>query len=631
MANQKLNVEITATDRASAKIEAAGKEADRLDGKNVDVKVDADTSGIEDALEALDVPISGLSGKLGGLGSKGGAVAGIAAGLLAAADYAADLAIEADNIAGLTGDSVETASQLQAVWKQTGADTKDLQDVLLQMNGVLKTTPELSSKIGLKDGATIIENFVQVTKYLDGITDATERSQIASQLFGEEGVRQYNALKQSVGDVQTAMENVPDGLVISDEDVERAREAKAQIAELKAEFTAFAAALGSVVVPAVGAVFEGLNDLFEKSREVGEGIRGLFDQGAADNFEIVGALEDAEAAAAAFDTQLLDGLTSFDQVRAKVLELTGSQHAANLVALEWQETNKLAAGQTLEQKEALDKTARMYGEYAKAATEAIGDEVEAQEDLIDSTGRLTDEYNAQRQAADQLRSAKIQLVGGEIAVREAQRQARVAAKDLDEELGNLEQGTDDYQAAVDEAALAQLGAAQQAADYRLAQMEANGSVVDAQTKAFLMKEELLKLAAGMTGPLRDAILGFIADLDKIPASKTVNIQVTSGGGKVNTGGGLAIGGGVKMAEGGIIPARPGGTHVIAGEAGMDEAFIPLKNGKIPVAGGGGGLTVVFVGEVIDGQAARWMIGKLEAGVRSGLIPSSTLKRAFGGG
>lgn len=37
-----------------------------------------------------------------------------------------------------------------------------------------------------------------------------------------------------------------------------------------------------------------------------------------------------------------------------------------------------------------------------------------------------------------------------------------------------------------------------------------------------------------------------------------------------------------MADGGIVPARPGGTRAVIGEGGQDEAVIPLKNGKLPV-------------------------------------------------
>jgi len=38
----------------------------------------------------------------------------------------------------------------------------------------------------------------------------------------------------------------------------------------------------------------------------------------------------------------------------------------------------------------------------------------------------------------------------------------------------------------------------------------------------------------------------------------------------------------RFAEGGIVPAMPGGTPVVVGEAGRDEAVIPLKGGAVPV-------------------------------------------------
>jgi hypothetical protein len=38
----------------------------------------------------------------------------------------------------------------------------------------------------------------------------------------------------------------------------------------------------------------------------------------------------------------------------------------------------------------------------------------------------------------------------------------------------------------------------------------------------------------------------------------------------------------KAEFGGIVRAKPGGTNILAGEAGQDEAFVPLARGKIPV-------------------------------------------------
>ena len=39
---------------------------------------------------------------------------------------------------------------------------------------------------------------------------------------------------------------------------------------------------------------------------------------------------------------------------------------------------------------------------------------------------------------------------------------------------------------------------------------------------------------------------------------------------------------LRLASGGIVPAKPGGTSALIGEAGVSEAVIPLKNGAVPI-------------------------------------------------
>ena len=60
--DQRLNVDITATDSASAEITDVARKVERLDGETADVKIEADTSdadggiaGIADALDSLGV------------------------------------------------------------------------------------------------------------------------------------------------------------------------------------------------------------------------------------------------------------------------------------------------------------------------------------------------------------------------------------------------------------------------------------------------------------------------------------------------------------------------------------------------------------------------------------------------
>lgn len=537
--NQKLTVDLEANDKLSPKIEKADKEVRALDGKKADVEIGADTSGIDDALDALDGKIGGLGSKFGGLTSPAGGVAALAGGLLLAADHAADLAIEADNIASLTGDSVEEASQLNAVWKQTGADTKDLQDVLLQMNGVLATDADLAKELGvnLEDGATVGQRFKQVAAALDEIPDAAKRSQIASRVFGEEGVRQYNALRQSVGDLSTAMENVPAGSVISEEDVKNARRAKQQIKELKAEFLALAGALGSVVIPGVTGAFNAINGLFEGARNWGETTRAIFTEFSleTENQRITREFEQSNEAAAEFDRTLLDGLTTFEQVRAKVLELTDSQHAANLVAIEWADAHNAATDSTDELTSATIRQTEAESIYRQQARE-VADEMESKTipvlaELEEAERRAAEKADAHRlaveataEALERQYDAAIRLVGGDIAVREAQRDAADAVDQLNEVNADAEATDRDKARAADNAAEAQLRAAQAAADYRADQMTANGESVTATVQAQLFEEELTNLTAQLNGPLYDALLKYIEQLQHIPDQITTEVK-----------------------------------------------------------------------------------------------------------
>lgn len=52
-----------------------------------------------------------------------------------------------------------------------------------------------------------------------------------------------------------------------------------------------------------------------------------------------------------------------------------------------------------------------------------------------------------------------------------------------------------------------------------------------------------------------------------------------------------------LAKGGIIPATPGGRLVVAGEAGQDEAVIPLPRGAQSLTGGGGHTELRITGEL----------------------------------
>lgn len=192
-----------------------------------------------------------------------------------------ETAIEADNLASLTGDTVEQSSRLNAIWKQSGADSKDLQDVLLQMNGVLSTNKGLVQQLGIdmSKSATVGQRFEEVAAALDQIPDAAKRSQIASQVFGEEGVRQYNALRTSVGDVSEAMAEVSDAQVIDEAEVDKARRLAETMKKAEKAIKDITMVVGEELAPELASAAENMLWLKERaeyrSRIARLGARGL--------------------------------------------------------------------------------------------------------------------------------------------------------------------------------------------------------------------------------------------------------------------------------------------------------------------------------------------------------------------
>jgi len=59
-----------------------------------------------------------------------------------------------------------------------------------------------------------------------------------------------------------------------------------------------------------------------------------------------------------------------------------------------------------------------------------------------------------------------------------------------------------------------------------------------------------------------------------------------------------------LAKGGIVRARPGGTALVAGEGGRDEAIVPLPRGG--GLGMGGVAHVVFRLDGGDPELRRWL-------------------------
>lgn len=224
-------------DNARANLDLIEAKLREIDGKTVDVKVEAE--GIDQVDE-----------KLGGIVQKAAALAGGAA-LFGAVNGAADLVANAGTLASALGASVEQTSALLASAQRVGIEYGDIFDIINQVNGVLQQSPELLKELGVA-ASTPLGRFQQAYDAIAAIEDPLRRNTLGAQAFGEEGVRQVAALKAAYGDFSAVLDAAPRGLTFTDEDVAKAREYKAALADVKGELLQ----IGADILPLIS---DGLN------------------------------------------------------------------------------------------------------------------------------------------------------------------------------------------------------------------------------------------------------------------------------------------------------------------------------------------------------------------------------------
>ncbi len=358
---------------ASDFISEARDSADAIDDVSEglqDVNEEADNagqgmSGLADAANQLPGPFGEIGGALSGPGGIAAGIVGVGAVMGKLADDTARARLEVADYAQLTGDSVENASRLLTVVGRVGVEANDLADITLQMSDSLAGSPEIVQRLGinLNDGKTAAERFVEVTGRLQTeITDATERGIIGAQLFGEEGVRQVNSITSQVGDLDTALKGVEDRNVVTQAQVDQAREYKQAMDDLQEALQGAAVVITDALLPSL--------------------------------------TESAEAAAATGDALPIEDVIRWgeklnDTVNPVRLVTDGFSRMST-------EANKLQgaidplAGKTDDYTESVDDINRILDQNVERfedTTEAAGDTTDAMSELDDVTSELLDTIN----------------------------------------------------------------------------------------------------------------------------------------------------------------------------------------------------------------------------------------------
>ena len=482
-----------------------------------------------------------------------------------------DIAIEAGKFADATGLAVEDASRWIEVAGDVGVSAETTSGLFVRLNKAIGDGAPVVAQLGIEqkklaDGTTDVNaTMVEAIRKLNEIKDPTERAAAAQKLFGRGYKEAAEIIFTSADGLVNKLGEVADAKVIDEDELAKARDFREAMDNLKDSFEEISLVIGEQLTPVVSDAADHLLTLKSAAELVPDPLKD------AANFarNFVDPLYGIKNAADGVKDSLGGAEIATESVGSEQQQVTAAVHAA------------IAATDT--HSESLDLQAQYHevgAATAAAHEQALADEKAQIDRNVATTQRLTDEYKDQRDAADDLLRAKTQLVGGEIAVRQAQREAKTAADELNTAIA---EGTIEFSElgpALDDVTTKQMAAAQAAAQLEADQLRANGSTVDAQTEAYLYKQELQKLADQATGPTRDALLALIAQLDEAARHRegSVNIVVTANGRKINVGEGLAIGiGGSATFSADGNYNTPGGMNVI--NDGNGGELVTLPNGS----------------------------------------------------
>jgi len=168
--------------------------------------------------------------------------------------------------------TTEQGGRLSSLFSSLGLEAADLLEIQAEFatkvgaNG--EALEEFGSKIVKNDDNTVnwALTLEDALTQLQKIPDATVRNATGFRLFGEEGYKQLSRLLSSGVSVEDALERI--GTPFSDEDVEQTQRYDAAMADLAITGTTLGQGLGSVLVPVITTVGEGLNTVVDAAGAV---------------------------------------------------------------------------------------------------------------------------------------------------------------------------------------------------------------------------------------------------------------------------------------------------------------------------------------------------------------------------
>ncbi len=452
--------------------------------------------------------------------------AGAAAVAFAAKSVSAfeDTALSAGKLADATGLSVEEASKWNEVAGDIGISTESLGTSFGFLLKSIGKNPEKFAELGITatDASGQIKQAIAI---INQMPEGAERAAMGAQLFGKSWTNLSELIAQGTGEISKNLAAVSDAKIIDTEELGKARQFRASMDDLNDAIEDVSLTIGEALVPGLAKAASGLAKLLESDAVAS--LLEILAAGAEALGESLGNLADwdgqawteqfADGAAALNDTLVLlsnSGVKSIQEYRdalagadlgpfeeqvSLALAARDGMNLAGKAAAEYEAQQKHLADALKEPEEAAKKAAEATADYV----DRLHDAVKAQEAMIGSSQELAD-INAEIPAMLLEQTAAI---------------ADYVASSKDAKATDLDRAK-----AMEGVIKASDGVADALVDQARKSAEANGTTLSNVKGLDTWNKSMVGAAAQAQGPLRSAILSYIATANQIPAEKITKIQ-----------------------------------------------------------------------------------------------------------
>jgi hypothetical protein len=300
-----------------------------------------------------------------------------------------ELAISAGKFADATGLAVEDASRYIEAAGDIGIPIRDVETAIGRLNKEIGLNPDKVRDLGidlvyLKDGSLDVnKTFLNTIDRIKKIKDPAEKASVASQVLGKSWQNMAELIEMGADDLNESLKGVSDQKVISEEELQMARDYRAAMDGLGDSISDLQVKSGQRLIPMVTVLADGATKVLEWDAAFDElmlDIIGKGTQGEEKLSDLVGVLDQGRINAGNFKTAIQNANIPLNNLA------TAASNAS--VAIVNADTAWKNLTGSLDREVALDNAKIDLAELEAAAAKAFG--TGAQADIDDYEAKLAD-------------------------------------------------------------------------------------------------------------------------------------------------------------------------------------------------------------------------------------------------